>query len=150
MSVSIPTLWHFYTLLKFNRNKKYCEQGNKENTPCFKCKPLDLDYLPFSHPIVIIFLHAHLHIIPNLPMKFHQNSLSGLGVVLTRNRDRRTDGQTKGVISMYFVCQGYNTNVTYLIRSRYESDRQSRIVIFIQSRRNRIVKPLIRIALSAS
>ena len=44
---------------------------------------------------IIIFLPAHLPMIPNLTIKFHHNPLRGLEVfALTRNVDRQTDRQT--------------------------------------------------------
>ena len=39
-----------------------------------------LNYLLLHHLTVIKILHAHLHMIPNLPIKFHQNPLSSLGL----------------------------------------------------------------------
>ena len=48
--------------------------------------------------ITIILLHAYLHVMSFLCVKFHQNPSSGLGgVTLTRKcgqTDRRTDRQT--------------------------------------------------------
>ena len=65
----------------------------------FTCKTLKLNW---SSSTVTIFLYAHLHKMPKLPTKFHQNPLSGLGgVAMTRYIDRRMDGQTDGVIPVY-------------------------------------------------
>ena len=51
----------------------------------YDVKPLIWIISLWSHPTVILFLKAHLHIISNLPIKFHQNPLSGLReVALTR------------------------------------------------------------------
>ena len=60
------------------------------------CKNCKLDYLLWTPPTESVFLHAHLHMTLKLPIKFHQNPLSGLGrePELTRYVDSQTDGQT--------------------------------------------------------
>ena len=69
------------------RNKKYCEQTIKDNTPPqyasngLKSKPLIWIVSLWSFPKVIIFLHEYIHMFPNLPIKLNQNfatCLSGL------------------------------------------------------------------------
>ena len=69
-------------------------------------KPLSWIISLSKHPAIIILLHAHLYMMPNLQIKFHQNPLNGLGgVALTRYMDRQTDGrmdrQTDRVIPIY-------------------------------------------------
>ena len=66
-------------------------------------KPLIWIIFLLSPVTVIIFLHAHLQMIPNLSLKCHHNPMSGLWeVVFRRNVDRLTDGQ-KGYIPPNFI-----------------------------------------------
>ena len=50
-----------------------------------------------SAPMVTIFLHAHLNMMPNVPIKFYKNPWSRLGgVEITRNLDKWMDRRTDG------------------------------------------------------
>ena len=69
--------------------------------------------ISFWHPeTVIIFLNAHLHMIPNLTIKFHLNPLSSLGeVLLRRNVDSWTDKWKDRQGDS--VCRGYKYKFSY-------------------------------------
>ena len=49
------------------------------------------DYLPLEVSKICVFLYAHLHMIPNIPTKFHQYLLKGIEeTVLTEYLNRQT------------------------------------------------------------
>ena len=56
--------------LKFRRN---CSEE------VLTCKTHMLDYLPLELSNNNLFLQIHLHMMPNLPIRFHWNTSSGLG-----------------------------------------------------------------------
>jgi len=104
-------------------SSKYFKQF-KRSCPYKKCgqKSMKSQIIsPLRCRTIIIFLHAHLHIVSFLCIKFHQNTSSGLrGVALTKSVDRRTDGQTDRqgdsyIPSLNFVCGGggYKKNKAY-------------------------------------
>ena len=71
-------------------------------------KKQELDYYPLESPESHIFFHEQLHMEQSLSTKFHQNPLSSLEVVLTRNVDRQTNwGEGGPIHPLYnFVVSG--------------------------------------------
>ena len=74
------------------------------------------------HPTVIIFLHEHLHVIPNFPIKFHQKPLNSLGgVALTRC------WSSKNLYLDYLPLQSFNSNYISSCTSTYDTQLSFKI-----------------------